>query len=232
MKVSIVVVVYNLPAEVTILQVNAIRKFCKDEHEIFIIDNSTDRRLEEGTRYHSGQLGVQYMKTHASSKNGSDSHSFAANLSYQRLKNSAPVIAYLDHDVIPVTSFSFVEILGEKLIAGLGQGDKTPYYWPGMVFWRNDIVDKELIDFSPLPGMDTGASFCKIIDKYGKDQCIFFNESYHENPYFKHPKYGFYSMINDQMFMHYVNSSNWNFVSGNDERLNSLINITRELIGD
>ncbi len=230
MKVAIIIIVYNLPSEVTILQVNAIRKFCKDEHEIFIVDNSTDKDMSEATRYHCGQLGVEYMKTNASSKNGSDSHAFSANFSYQRFISIDQIIAFVDHDVVPIKSFSFSEILGDKIIAGLGQGGNRPYYWPGLVFWNNDKIDKGLVDFSPMPGMDTGAGLSKIIDRYGVDNCIFLNESYHENPYFKDPKFGSYSEINDNMFLHFTGSSNWRNEPRHLERINSLINVATEKI--
>lgn len=232
MKVGIIVITYNLPSEVMILQVEAIRKFCKDDFEINIVDNSSELEFAEALRYHAGILGVNYRKTYASSKNGSQSHAFSANLSYQIYKEDYDILFYLDHDCIPVSVFSCKEILGEKLIAGLGQGSDKPYYWPGLVMWYNDKIDKSLVDFSPLPGKDTGAGFYKIIEKYGKDQCIFFNESYHENQYYKSPTYGHYSMLNNEMFLHFVGGSNWINLSDNGERLNSLINIVREKIGN
>jgi hypothetical protein len=134
MKIAIIIIVYNLPSEVTILQVNAIRKFCKDEHQIFIVDNSTDKDMSEATRYHCGQLGVEYMKTNASSKNGSDSHAFSANFSYQRFAAIDQIIAFVDHDVIPIKSFSFSEILGDKIIAKLSFATPLLPQWPRMSF--------------------------------------------------------------------------------------------------
>jgi len=232
MKVGIVIITYNLPSEVMILQIEAIRKFCKDDFEINIVDNSSEREAAEALKYHAGLLGVNYRKTYASSKNGSQSHAFSANLSYQIYKDSYPILFYLDHDCIPVSVFSCEEILGDKLIAGLGQGSEKPYIWPGMFFFRNDKIDKSLIDFSPCSGKDTGGNLWKLVEKYGQDQCVFFNETYHQNPYYNGLMYSSYSMINNQMFIHYTNSSNWNPVSDNAERINSLINITKELIND
>lgn len=232
MKVAIIIITYNIPSEVTILQINAIRKFCKDEHEIFIVDNSTDKDLGEGTRYHSVQLAVQYMKTNASSKNGSDSHAFAANFSYQRFKEFGGILAYLDHDVIPVKEWSYSDLLVGKFCGGLGQGGDSPYFWPGMFFFDNYLIERSLVDFSPCAGKDTGGALYKLIEKYGKEQCVFLNESYHENPYYKSPKYGHYSMINNESFIHFLGGSNWINISDNNERINSLINVTKELIGD
>lgn len=233
MKVSIIIIVYNLPSEVTILQVNAIRKFCKDDHEIFIIDNSTDKGFAEATRYHVGQLGVHYMKTNASSKNGSDSHSFAANFSFQRLQNSAPILFYLDHDCIPIRDFSCSEMLEHKLMAGLGQQGKKTYFWQGCCMLKVSEMDKELVDFRPNAEfkLDTGGNLYKLIEKYGEDNCVFFNEAYHQNPYYN-GKYNSYAVINDSMFAHFIAASGWNEGGSNLERINSLINVVKELIGD
>jgi hypothetical protein len=57
---------------------------------------------------------------------------------------------------------------------------------------------------------------------------VFFDEKYYENPHFKKTMYNFYATINDDMFMHFINSSGWNKIEGNEERINSLINILEE----
>lgn len=233
MKVGIIIIVYNLPTDVFLLQMEAIKKFCKDDYEIEIIDNSTSFDVSHDIEYHSRELGLGYKKTFASSQNGSDSHYFAARLSYQMFRDSFDIICYIDHDVIPVKPFSFVEILGEdKMMAGLGQGGSVTYYWAGLVLWRNDLIDKDLVDlgYCHEKKIDTGGNTYKLIEKYGKENCIFFNESYHENPDYV-GKYNHYAMLNDGMFIHFVGASNWIDVPTHKERINSLINITKEKAG-
>lgn len=234
MQVGIIVIVYNISSEIFLLQVAALRKFCKDDFTIEVIDNSSDLELAEHIRYHSSLLGINYCKTFASSKNGSDSHSFAANFAYQKLKNEYNFFFFLDHDAIPVREFSVIEILsGGHVAAGLGQGAKKTYFWPGCVMWCQERVDKNIVDFCPSAdfSLDTGGNLYKIVDKYGKENCIFFNESYHQNQYFNSTQYSHYAMINDQMFLHFVGSSNWIGLDRHEERISALINIAKEKTG-
>jgi hypothetical protein len=115
-------------------------------------------------------------------------------------------------------------------MAGLGQEKKKTYFWAGCVMWDNRAIEHSLIDFSTNQefGLDTGGNLYKVIEQYGKDSCIFFDEQYYENPYFKKTFYNFYSTINKDMFMHFINSSGWNKISDNEERINSLLNILEQ----
>jgi hypothetical protein len=61
---------------------------------------------------------------------------------------------------------------------------------------------------------------------------VFFNEKYYQNPYFRKGFYNFYSTINDDMFMHFINASEWNPVSGQEERINTLLFILNERINN
>jgi hypothetical protein len=70
----------------------------------------------------------------------------------------------------------------------------------------------------------------KVIERYGKAGVRFFNETHHQNPHFTKSFYNFYTTLNDGMFMHFVNASNWAGSEANEERINSLINILKEKI--
>jgi glycosyltransferase involved in cell wall biosynthesis len=232
-KICIVVVAYNTP-QFLIPQVECIRKYCTDPYDIFIVDNSSDLGAAENIKYHSERLGCLYVKTDASSLNGSDSHSFAANLAYQMIKNQAEWIAYFDHDLFPLKQFSLPEILGDKVIAGIGQikNDKK-YLWQGCLIINNTLVDKDLMDFSPNSEyrLDTGGNLYKLIEKVSEERCIFFDERYVQNPNFTKSFYNFYTLINQEMFLHCVNGSGWNPSEGQEERINSLMNTLKEKAG-
>lgn len=235
MKVGIIIITYNLSSEIFLLQMAAIKKFCKDEdYTVEIVDNSSDEKMAEDIRYHASILELNYIKTFAGGM-GSDSHAFAANFSYQKFKDKYNYFAYLDHDIIPVSDFSVVEILsGGHVMAGVGQGAQKTYFWPGLLFWNGNAVDLEIIDFSPshIFGLDTGGNLYKVIEKYGKENCIFFNEAYHQNPFFNSVGgYNHYAMLADNRFMHMINSSNWNDTERHEERINSLINVAKEKTG-
>ena len=234
MKVGIVIISYNISIDIFLLQVKAIRKFCQDNFTIEVFDNSTDKPLYEAIRYHAGQLGLNYTKTFAGGRNSSDSHAFAANFAYHQIKDKYQYVFFCDHDLIPVLPFSTVEILKNgHVMAGLGQGAKKKYLWAGAVMIALDRIDKDMVDFQPSSefNLDSGGNLYKIVDKYGEDHCIFFNEAYHQNPYFSAPDYNHYAMIFDNVFMHFVASSNWANKERHEERINTLLNIAREKIG-
>lgn len=229
-NLGIIIITYNCPAFL-LKQMECLHRFCKDKFEVVIVDNSTEQEAIESILYHSGQLGCKYIKTNASSKNGSGSHSFAANIAYRKFKDDYDYMFFLDHDCMPIKDFSVIDILSNgHIMAGLGQliekSGKT-YFWPGCVMWNNKEIDKSLIDFSPNAefGLDTGGGFYKIFDFYGKDKLIFFNEEHCQNPQFTKSFYDFYCLINNGMFFHCVNGSNWSGAASHEERINSLLNI-------
>jgi hypothetical protein len=234
MKMGIVIIVYNLPTDMFLLQIEAIERFCKDkDYTIEIFDNSSIHLMSHNIKYHAELIGLSYTRTMASSENSSDSHAFSANFAYQKLKDKYDGFFFMDHDLYPVRDFSVEEILkGNVIAAGLGQGAKKTYFWPGCVMFNNTIIDKNIIDFSPNSeyGLDTGGNFYRLIEEYGKENCIFFNESYHQNPYFVDARYGHYAMINNEMFLHCVNASNWAENQRHEERMNTLKNIITEFI--
>ena len=234
MQLGIIVITYNLSSEIFLLQIAALRKFCKDDFVIEVIDNSSDLELAEHIRYHAEQLGINYYKTFASSKNGSDSHSFAANFAHHKLKDQYEYLFYIDHDLVPMFDFSVVDILaGGHIAAGLGQGAKKKYMWPGAFMVALERINRDLVDFSPNAefGLDTGGNLYKIIEQYGQENCIFFNESYHQNPNFNGHYFNHISVINNGMFYHCVNASNWSGSQRHEERMNAFVNIVKEKTG-
>lgn len=221
MKVAIVIITYNCP-ELFLPLIEKIKKHCKDDFEIVIIDNSTIKASIDFIKYHSLNQGLQRIKVRATSENGSDSHSFAANLSYQKLRNQYDYFFYLDHDCFPVKDFSVIDILGEKQMAGIPQQKEKLYYWPGCLMFKNQ---KEGIDFTPQPGLDTGGSLWYLIEHLGEENLIFFDEVHVQNPEFNKSFYNFYSEINEGMFIHTINASNWNNTNDHRERINSILNL-------
>ncbi len=95
---GIVIVTYNTPVLIN-KQIELIKKFCLDDFQIIISDNSTDQQAADSIKYHSKQSGVyKYIRTKASSYNGSESHAFSSNTSYSMFKNDYEYFFYLDHD--------------------------------------------------------------------------------------------------------------------------------------
>lgn len=229
MKVGITIVVFNLDARVFLLQIESIKRFCRDEdYELIVVDNSTDEELADNIKYHAGQQNVTYKKTIPVDESPSRSHAFALNFAYEKLKDDYDIIVFFDHDLIPVKDFSAVEILGEKVLAGVSQGKKVKYLWPGCLFIANNKVEKELVRFNPVSELrlDTGGEMHEMISK---SDVVYFDEIGVNNPHIKDKYYYFYIMIHNRTFLHMLNCSNWRNVKGNETRINSLINIVNEL---
>lgn len=228
-RVAIVVITYNT-SELIAKHIECIKRFCKDDHEIIIIDNSNKAEVIEPIRYHAETNGCVYYKTNASTGDSSQSHAFAANFAYNKFQDSYTKFLFLDHDNFPVKEFSVNEMLSSKALGGLGQGKLKGYFWPGCFMFDNEKVDHSIIDFSPNSEfrLDTGGNLYKLIERYGVDQCVFFDEEYHQNPYFNKSQYNFYSMINKGMFLHFTNASNWNGAEHHEERINSLMNVLND----
>ena len=232
-EVAIIIITYN-NSQLIKKQVECIRWFCKDDADIIIVDNSTDADTIAAIKYYNDtELHCKYLKTDATSKNGSESHCFSANLSYLKFKDDYKFIMYLDFDCFPIKDFSIKELLAGKIMTGMGQRKgELEYFWPGCTMWDNEQIDRNLVNFavSHELELDTGGMMFKIIEKYGKEKCPFFNEIHVQNPNFTKTMYNFYALINDGMFMHFINSSNWNPTECHQERMNSLLNLLEEKI--
>lgn len=228
---AIVIITYN-NANLITRQVELLRRLCTDTIDIIIVDNSTDDDVIKAIKYYNDTaLHCIYLKTTANSKNGSESHSFAANLSYLKFQNDYEYLMYIDHDCFPVKPFSIKGILDGKIMAGMGQNkDGIEYFWPGCVMWNNGKIVHSLVNFSPSHELklDTGGMLYKVVEEYGTELCLFLNERHEQNPNFNKSMYDFYAMINDGLFMHFINSSGWNPTDGHQERINSLLNILDE----
>ncbi len=107
------------------------------------------------------------------------------------------------------------------------------YFWPGCLYLNLTAIDRDIVDFSTNAeyGLDTGGNLYLLIEKYGEDHCLFFNEAYYQNPYIKTKLYGNYAMINDETFLHCINGSGWNETSDNAARMAALVNVIKDKTG-
>lgn len=225
-KVAIVIVLYNTSNLIT-KQIECLRKFCEDDFDIIVIDNSNAPDKIEAIAYWCSLTGVRLIKVQATETDGSQSNAFACNTAYALLKDQYSYFYFTDHDTFAIKKFSVVGTLEGKVIAGLEQTKSKSYFQQTSLMFNNDLIDHSLIDFSINReyGLDTGGNLYKVIEKYGRDACVFFDEKYYQNPFFRHPPYDFYVTINKDTFMHFINGSGWNPQAGQEERINSLMNI-------
>jgi len=217
---GIICIFYNNP-QFLLKQHEHLQRFCKCEYELIVVDNSTNTEASEAIKYHAERFKLEYLKTSARSVNGSESHAFAASIAYKKYRHNYAILFFVDHDCFAIKDFSPIRILASKKLAGLGQqkGNLT-YYWPGCFMFRTSIE----VDFSMIPGRDTGGATNKAIQLAKKENCVFFNEAYAQNPGFNKSQYDFYALIHNGTFMHFINGSNWAGSADNEERINSLFN--------
>lgn len=218
-KVGIVIITYNQP-DLLPRQLDCLQRFCKDEYKVLVVDNSTVLEARTAIKYHA--RNCSYIRSKASATNGSESHAFAANLSYIKYKDDFDYLFWLDHDCFPFAQFSVAEILNGKVVAGLLQAKEQTYFWPGC--FMVDCKQVKDVDFSVALGLDTGGMTYKILAEHGGDNCVFFSEVHEQNPYFNKSRYNFYSVINGG-FLHFIAASNWNEQDHHQERVNSLFNV-------
>lgn len=233
MKIGIAIITYNLDCRVFVLQVDAIMNLCKDDYVIEVFDNSTEKEAAKAIKYHCDIRGISYKRTKSGSKNSSDSHCFALKCAFEMMRERYDWFFFLDHDCIPVRKFSVVEVLGLSLMAGIGQGVQKKYLWVGCLMMNLSGLDKNDIDmnYSHEYGLDSGGKLYKVIEKYGMENFNFFDETYCQLDGFA-GKYGYYTLINDGMFLHMIGGSNWEKNDRHEERMSALINITNELIAE
>lgn len=230
---GIIVIVYNLDHRVFLLQIEAIKRFCKDDYVIEVIDNSSDRELSDAIAFHAREQGVKYQRTQSGKTDPSFSHAFAANYAYTRLADFYDYMFFMDHDLIPCKPFSVKEIIGENCAAGLLTGVETKYLWAGCLMIDRRRVDKKYMNFNPIHKLriDTGGTTWMLLRD--REDIVLFDEVGCFNDDFRDTElYYFYLMLHEGTFMHFLNSSGWNPTERNDERINSLINIAQQRIND
>lgn len=226
---GIFIITYNTPSDVFLCQMEAIKKFCKDDGYIVEIwDNSSEEEFALAISYHCENRGVKYTRAKVGNLDPSRSHACAANMAYFVGSKIYDNFFFLDHDCIPIADFDVESELIGIMAKGIGQGAKKTYFWPGCFMFSGLLGD--YIDFTPNGqyGLDTGGNLYQMIDELPKEKFKFIGEEYRENPDYN-GKYNFYSVI-DGRFMHFINTSNWNRQEDNEQRINSLLGIAKNYI--
>jgi len=231
-KLAVVIIAFNR-VDLIVQQAKCMRKFCLDDYDLIVVDNSNDPGVSAHLLSLSGELGFEYFQTRIVSSDGSVNHATACNMAYQKYCIHYGYFLFLDHDCFPVKSFSVSAVLSGKIIAGMPQTKPTRiYFWPGCLMINNNRILHSLVDFAPNSalGLDTGGNLFKVIDYYGLEQCFFLDEEHVKNPSFNKSFYDFYALINSGVFMHFINASNWNNSAENTLRVESLYRILAEKI--
>lgn len=221
MRTAVIIIAFNDPKLIA-KQLELIDKFCTDNPDIIIFDNSdvecTNVAFKSNHVYYNFE--GYYL-------NPSDSHSTAANAAYKMFSPFYEQLLFLDHDCFPIKEFSINTMLNGAHVAGLGQQKTKVYFWPGCVAFDVKKLNGFPVDFSTNQeyGLDTGGNLFRVFETFG-GVCL--NEQYIENPYFTELPYNFYSTIYNGTFMHFTNASNWNSTPLNEQRIETLYKILND----
>lgn len=235
-KTAVIIVTFNI-SNLIEKQIELIKKFCKDDHDIIVVDNSNNLNVANDIKNIVNSLNCNYLKTNSPS-DFSESHAAACNFAYKQFRKTYKYILLLDHDNFPTEDFKVSSVIIDKVIGGTGQKrGAIYYYWPGCLMINNELIDTDMVDFSTNPrlSLDTGGNLYKIVEKYKFEKCVNFDqyEIYDTNDI----NYGFYNNIcapstcsSKFTFMHFINASNWNNKENNETRINRLLGILNERI--
>jgi len=116
---------------------------------------------------------------HASIK-GSYSHALGLQWAYHRLFPKYEYIAFLDHDIFPTESYSFLKKLEQQSFYGLKQVRGNRWYlWAGFQAFSIRDVKTTKLDFFPCRGLDTGGgNWQKLFSFYDSAKCQFATQLY------------------------------------------------------
>jgi glycosyltransferase involved in cell wall biosynthesis len=209
-KTGIITVTYNVSKLLT-YQVECFKKYCTDDYELIVIDNSNDVDEIYEIKNICYDNGIRYVGTYISVNSGnipSTNHGLALNYAHKEFKSEFDYLFFIDHDLFPVKKFSVKEILGKKIISGCENViSNTKYLWPGCLMIKKL---EESFDFTPVGPLDTGGRLSNFI-KENENKVLYLNNKKVDINTNFNDKYmhNFYWDIHDGTFIHFINASNW-----------------------
>jgi glycosyltransferase involved in cell wall biosynthesis len=232
-KTGIITVTYNVSKLLT-YQVECFKKYCTDDYELIVIDNSNDIDEIYEIKNICFDNGIRYVGTYISVNSGnipSTNHGLALNYAHKEFKSEFDYLFFIDHDLFPVKKFSVKGILGKKIMAGpkIRISNKT-YMWPGCLMMKKL---EETFDFTPKDSLDTGGQLSDFISKNIKK--ILFIDWNHQPLNIKFNNnymHDFYDDIHNGTFIHHIKSSNWCNVNKSifNSRQDHLLNVLESFI--
>jgi glycosyltransferase involved in cell wall biosynthesis len=231
-KTAIITVSFNV-SKLIEHQIKSFKKFCKDNYELIVVDNSTKqdeivkiKKLCEDNNIKLIRTNINVFNTF---NNSSNNHGLSLNYVYNLLKKEFDYLFFVDHDLFAIKDFSVEEILGDKLMAGHEQIiNNIKYFWPGLLMLGKI---KEDLDFTPVHPLDTGGKLSKyILENPNKVLTIKHKHvpiDLKFNDYYMHE---FYDDLHNGTFMHFIKASNWCNV--NENTFNARQNYLYSLLND
>jgi len=181
----------------------------EDKLDISVADNSSKHDERRVNKSICDELGIRYMNYDFSEGDPSLHHSISLNALYQTsIEEKNDFSLFFDHDTFMYAPSNIIYDSRDKHFAGIGQAKMSKMYLhPNVLLINNKFVPRQVVDFKPCYGMDTGGRMADYIGTLTTSQI-------------KHLKYEYgnftYEGINDiyelidESFFHMIKGSNWN----------------------
>lgn len=194
-----------------------------DKLTIAISDNSTDEEDRKVNEILCKELNLFYMDCDFNNGDPSVNHSMALNVLYQKsILEENDFTLLLDHDTFMFDSSNIIYASRAKHFAGIGQAKLSKMYLhPNTLLINNKFVPREIVDFTPCEGMDTGGRLSDYISSLRTEQINHLSFEYGNYSY--SGINDFYEII-DKSFFHMIKGSNWNGNVCWEERQKTLLN--------
>jgi hypothetical protein len=230
---AIIIIAFN-DVDLIGTQISLISRLCMNRYntDIIIFDNSSnDTIAKKMSGFDNPEINVYYHRFIGMHFNPSESHAYACNMSYKKFSKDYASMLFLDHDCFPIKPFTVEELVSGYIAAGVGQSKTKKYFWPGCLAFNVEALLGFVPNFSISHehGLDSGGLLHVLIDFFGETRCKFFDERKVLNRGFNDETYPEYAIINDGMFMHFINASGWNKNENNNARIQSLYKILNDL---
>lgn len=219
MKIKILIFTFNRP-DILSKQINSLKKYLKNEHEIIIVHDSRDNEFVHEFEELCSSLNLQYYH-HPSfvGKTPSEYHSESIQWAYDNLISEDDVIFLLDHDMFLIEELNIVDYLKDYDIVGCKQNRKNiNYIWPGLMIFKYKSIKDIIFNFHPcsVSGqfLDTGGGTYKILESKNirfKDSQVCYPDSYNDINLLDesvHQGYPFELHL-DNKFLHSRNACSW-----------------------
>lgn len=181
----------------------------EDRINLSIADNSTNKEERRVNRLICEELGARYMDYDMHDGDPSAHHSMALNALYQTsIEEKSDFTFMLDHDTFMCSPCNLIYASIDKHFAGIGQAKMGKMYLhPNVLLINNKFVPREIVNFSPCAGMDTGGSMADYIGTLRTDQI---NHLKFEHRDFTYDGTNDIYEVVGESFFHFIKGSNWN----------------------
>jgi hypothetical protein len=144
-------------------------RYLRDEHRLWVFDNSPSAEGRARIEGWAASAGVRYVPApEGNPHTGTDpsaSHGLAQTWAYRQVLRHAGArcLGFLDPDVFPVAPTSVLDVLDRQPVYGhLQPREEAWYLWAGFAWFRADALARGL-DFRPVPGLDTGGANWELV---------------------------------------------------------------------